>query len=108
MGIKTDSTPLEAPKDPDQCTVFALYQLMASPDQTEALRQRYWNGGMGYGHAKQALFELILDRFVQERRLFDYYQEHPAEVTIALTKGAEKARAVAQEVLLRVRDKIGY
>ena len=108
MGIKTDSTPLEAPKDPDQCTVFALYQLMASPDQTEALRQRYWNGGMGYGHAKQALFELILDRFVQERRLFDYYQEHPAEVTIALTKGAEKARTVAQEVLLRVRDKIGY
>ena len=47
MGIKTDSTPLEAPKDPDQCTVFALYQLMASPDQTEQLRQRYLNGGMG-------------------------------------------------------------
>ncbi|MGB1449276.1 MAG: tryptophan--tRNA ligase [Flavobacteriaceae bacterium] len=108
MGIKTDSTPLEDPKDPDNCTVFALYSLLAQADQIAELRQQYLAGGMGYGHAKQALYELILDRFDAPRKRFNYYQENPAEVTIALTKGAEKARKVAHEVLLRVRSKIGY
>ncbi|MGY8944702.1 MAG: tryptophan--tRNA ligase, partial [Flavobacteriales bacterium] len=73
MGIKTDSTPLEAPKDPDTCSVFRLYKLMASPDQVNALRQKYLAGGMGYGHAKQELFELILNEFQTERKKFDYY-----------------------------------
>ena len=108
MGIKTDSTPLEDPKDPDACTVFALYSLLANPGQIEILREQYTTGGMGYGHAKQALFELILDTFDAPRKRFTYYQENPAEVTIALTKGAEKARQVAHKVLWRVRAKIGY
>ena len=108
MGIKTDSTPLEDPKDPDTCTVFALYSLLANPGQIEILREQYTTGGMGYGHAKQALFELILDTFDAPRKRFTYYQENPAEVTIALTKGAEKARQVAHKVLWRVRAKIGY
>ena len=108
MGIKTDSTPLEDPKDPENCNVFALYSLLASPDQIEALRQQYLTGGMGYGHAKQALFELILETFEEPRKRYDYYQANPAEVTIALTKGAKKAREIAHEVLLRVRNKIGY
>jgi len=108
MGIKTDSTPLEEPKDPDSCNVFALYSLLAQPEQIEALRQLYTAGGMGYGEAKQALFELILTTFETPRKRFDYYQANPAEVTIALTKGAKKAREVAHEVLLRVRKKIGY
>ena len=108
MGIKTDSTPLEEPKDPDSCNVFALYSLLAQPEQIEALRQLYTAGGMGYGEAKQALFELILTTFETPRKRFDYYQANPAEVTIALTKGAKKAREVAHEVLLRVRNKIGY
>ena len=108
MGIKTDSTPLEDPKDPENCNVFALYSLLASPDQIEALRQQYLAGGMGYGHAKQALFELILQTFEEPRKRYDYYQANPAEVTIALTKGAKKAREIAHEVLLRVRNKIGY
>ena len=108
MGIKTDSTPLEDPKDPENCNVFALYSLLASPDQIEALRQQYLAGGMGYGHAKQALFELILETFEEPRKRYDYYQANPAEVTIALTKGAKKAREIAHEVLLRVRNKIGY
>lgn len=108
MGIKTDSTPLEDPKDPENCNVFALYSLLANPNQTEALKQQYLAGGMGYGHAKQALFELILETFEEPRKRYDYYQANPAEVTIALTKGAKKAREIAHEVLLRVRNKIGY
>lgn len=108
MGIKTDSTPLEDPKDPENCNVFALYSLLANPAQTEALKQQYLAGGMGYGHAKQALFELIIETFEEPRKRYDYYQANPAEVTIALTKGAKKAREIAHEVLLRVRNKIGY
>ena len=108
MGIKTDSTPLEDPKDPENCNVFAIYSLLANPNQTEALKQEYLAGGMGYGHAKQALFELILETFEEPRKRYDYYQANPAEVTIALTKGAKKAREIAHEVLLRVRNKIGY
>lgn len=108
MGIKTDSTPLEDPKDPDNCTVFALYSLLANEGQIQILREQYLAGGMGYGHAKQALFEMILDTFDEPRNRYTYYQENPAEVTIALTKGAEKARQIAHKVLWRVRAKIGY
>ena len=108
MGIQTDSTPLENPKDPDTCTVFALYSLLGTEQQISDLRTLYSAGGMGYGHAKQALFELILDSFVEARTKFDYYQNNPAEVAIALTKGAEKAKVIATDVMMRVRSKIGY
>ena len=108
MQIITDSTPLEDPKDPDSCTVFQLYQLLASPEETNVLRTRYIAGGMGYGHAKTALFELLLERFKKERKAFEYYCQNPEEVQIALAKGAQKAKMVAHQVLLRVRNKIGY
>ena len=108
MGIKTDSAALEEPKDPESCNVFAIYTLLAPNSSIQALREKYLAGGMGYGYAKQLLFELILDRFENERKQFDYYHQHPEEVHLALVTGAEKARKVASEVLLRVRDKIGY
>jgi tryptophanyl-tRNA synthetase len=108
MGIQTDSTALEDPKDPDTCTVFTLYSLLAPASSIQELRASYQAGGMGYGHAKQLLFDLILDRFSEEREKYDYFHQHPEEVYMALAKGAEKARKVAQEVLLRVRDKVGY
>ena len=108
MGIQTDSTAVEDPKDPNTCTVFTLYSLLAPASSIQELRARYQAGGMGYGHAKQLLFDLILDRFSEEREKYDYFHQHPEEVYIALAKGAEKARKVAQEVLLRVRDKLGY
>ena len=108
MGIQTDSTALEDPKDPDTCTVFTLYSLLAPASSVQELRARYQAGGMGYGHAKQLLFDLILNRFSEEREKYDYFHQHPEEVYIALAKGAEKARKVAQEVLLRIRDKVGY
>jgi len=88
--------------------VFALYSLLGTEQQISDLRTLYCAGGMGYGHAKQALFELILDSFAEARTKFDYYQNNPAEVTIALTKGAEKAKIIATDVMMRVRSKIGY
>jgi len=108
MGIQTDSTPLEDPKDPEKCNVYAIYALLAPASSAQELRSQYLAGGMGYGHAKQKLFELILERFSREREQYDYFHQHPEEVYIALAKGAEKARKVASAVLLRVRDRIGY
>ncbi len=67
MGIETDSTPLEDPKNPDTCNAFALYQLLATDKQIVEMRANYEGGDYGYGHAKQALFELICDKFKEER-----------------------------------------
>ena len=108
MGIQTDSTPLEAPKDPDACNVFKLFSLMGSPDQILTLKKQYLEGGMGYGHAKQALYELVLENFKTEREKFNFYNDQPETVEEALTLGAEKAAHVADEVLIRVRKKLGY
>ncbi|MCJ7756556.1 MAG: tryptophan--tRNA ligase [Gillisia sp.] len=108
MGIETDSTPLEEPKDPDTCNVFALYKLLAEKDQLEQLRDKYLAGNFGYGHAKQALFELIVQKFEKQRELYNYYMDHPEEIDAALKKGALKASKFADEVLKRVRTKLGY
>ncbi|MEH6703161.1 tryptophan--tRNA ligase [Galbibacter orientalis] len=108
MSIETDSTPLEAPKDPDTCKVFGIYKLLATPEQIVDMRQKYEKGGFGYGHAKQALFELILDKFSTERERFNYYMENLNEIDDVLAVGAEKAKKVANDVLGRVRSKIGY
>ncbi len=108
MKIVTDSTPLEEPKNPDTDNVFALYKLLASPEQTEELRKEYLAGGFGYGHAKQALYELILDKFSKERERYDYYMNHKEEIDKALQEGAEKAKHTADKVLKRSRQKLGY
>jgi len=108
MGIQTDSTPLEDPKDPDTDTVFALYALLAEADATEAMRQNYLQGNYGYGHAKQALYECILDRFGTVRERFDHYMANQQELGDILHHGASRARIVADEVLSRVREKLGY
>jgi tryptophanyl-tRNA synthetase len=108
MGIQTDSTPLEEPKNPDTCNVFNLYKLMASEDQVAEMRKNYEDGGYGYGHAKQALFELVKERFQEPREKYEYYMNNLEEVDKALEKGAEKARKVANEVLNKVRKKAGY
>lgn len=108
MGIQTDSTPLEEPKDPDTCSVFLLYGLLANKEQIAEMRKNYEAGGYGYGHAKQALFAVIIDRFAEERTRYQYYMDNLNEVDKVLQIGAEKARKVANEVLRRVRDKMGY
>jgi tryptophanyl-tRNA synthetase len=108
MSIVSDSTPLEEPKNPDTCHTFALYKLLASPAQTDEMTANYLGGNYGYGHAKQALFELILEKFSHERTRFDHLMANTAEIDAALSIGAQKARSVAQEVLKRTRTKVGY
>ena len=108
MSIVSDSTPLEEPKNTETCHTFALYKLLASPAQIEQMTANYHGGNYGYGHAKQALFELILDRFAKERSIFNHLMENPSEIEAALSVGAQKARSVAQEVLKRARTKVGY
>jgi len=108
MGIQTDSTPLEDPKDPNTCNVFALYKLLATDEQSKQLAEKYRGGNFGYGHAKTALLELILEEFGSAREKFDHYIENPEEVFSALKMGAEKARPVAQATLNRVRNKLGF
>jgi tryptophanyl-tRNA synthetase len=108
MSIATDSTPLEAPKNPASCTVFSLYSLIASSSDIAAMRTNYEAGGFGYGHAKQALFEAILERFASPREQFETYMKQPEILERQLQKGAIKARMVAQEVLQRVRNNMGF
>ena len=107
MKIETDSTPLEEPKNPDTCNVFQLYSIIASDAQIEEMRKNYLAGGYGYGHAKQALFECLADKYRSERELFDHYMANPDEIEAKLLQGAEKARAIARPVLDRVRTKLG-
>jgi tryptophanyl-tRNA synthetase len=108
MGIQTDSTPLEEPKNPDTCNCFALYKLLATPEETEAMKANYLAGNYGYGHAKQALFELIVEKFKTEREKYNYYINNLEEVDQLLLEGAAKAGEVANGVLKRVREKLGY
>tara|TARA_R110000850_G_scaffold269422_2_gene401559 strand:- start:32627 stop:33613 length:987 start_codon:yes stop_codon:yes gene_type:complete len=108
MGIETDSTPLEEPKNPDTCNCFTLYKLLASPEQTEAMRANYLGGNYGYGHAKQALFELIVEKFASVREKYNYYINNTEEVDKLLLDGAAKASVVANGVIQRVREKLGY
>jgi tryptophanyl-tRNA synthetase len=108
MGIVTDSTPLEQPKNPDTCNAFKLYALLANEADTKQMRVNYSKGGYGYGQAKTALFELILDKFKNERTEFNRYMSEKTELDKKLLLGAEKARKIAQPVLERVREKLGY
>lgn len=107
MSIKTDSTPLEAPKNPDACNVFALYRLLASPEETAALRRRYLEGGMGYGEAKTRLAEVVarlLDPARERRRQLEKDTDFVEDV---LVTSARKARAVAHGVMEQIRQACG-
>lgn len=108
MSIITDSTSMEDPKNPETCNVFALYKLLGSREQVEQMRQNYLGGNYGYGHAKQALFDLILDRFKEQRTAYNSYMADPGKLEEELKKGAAKAKEIASGVLKRVREKLGY
>ena len=108
MQIVTDSTPLEEPKNPDTCNVFAIYKLLASDEQTAEMRKKYEGGNYGYGHAKQELFELLAYKFSNEREKYDYYMNNLDELEEELRKGEKKASEIAAQVLTRVKDKLGY
>lgn len=108
MSIVSDSTPLEEPKNPDTCHTFALYKLLADDTQTQAMRANYLGGNYGYGHAKQALYELILEKFAVQRNKFQELMDDPSQIDAALSIGASKAKEVAAKVLKRTRAKLGY
>jgi tryptophanyl-tRNA synthetase len=108
MSIVSDSTPLEEPKNPDTCHTFALYKLLATPQEIEQMRQNYLGGNYGYGHAKQALYELILNKFAEPRAKFNTLMADTSQIDKALEIGAVKAKLVAKEVVKRVRSKVGY
>jgi len=108
MKIATDSTPLEEPKNPDTCNLFALYKLVASEEQITEMRENYEKGGYGYGHAKQAFFEVLIEKYAKERALYNHYISNLPEIDAALEIGANKASGTANVVLKRVREKLGF
>jgi tryptophanyl-tRNA synthetase len=107
MRIKTDSRGVEDVKDPDTCPVFQLYRAFAEPDQVADLRARYLAPGLGYGHAKQALFEAMEATLAAPRERYTYWREHPADLEDVLSTGAARARAIATPTLHRVRRAFG-
>ena len=107
MAIETDSTPLEEPKNPDTCKVFAIYSLLANETQIAEMRAKYLAGNYGYGHAKKELLNLILENFKTEREKFEYYMNNLSELDAKLQEGAEKTRKIASETLKRVRLSLG-
>lgn len=108
MQIVTDSTPLEEPKNPDTDNVFAIYSLLASEAETATMRKNYEDGNYGYGHAKTALYELIITKYAKERTTFDYYMNHLDELNRKLEEGEEKARIIARAVLAKAKKAIGF
>lgn len=108
MSIVTDSTPMEAPKDPSKDNVYAIYSIVAPAEQTADLASKYRAGNFGYGHAKTELLNLLLTKYAKEREVFNYYMNNPEELDKKLEVGEGKVRALAQRKLAEVRKKTGY
>ena len=108
MSIVTDSLAVEEVKDPNSCNVMNIYRLLASNTSIKEMENNYRSGGYGYGHAKIALFELLLEKFSSERTRFDNLMKNQNEIKVALKFGAEKARLTADETLRKVKNSLGY
>jgi tryptophanyl-tRNA synthetase len=107
MGVKTDSTPLEAPKEPDNCNVFALLKLFAPPEELDEIRGLYVKGGTGYGDFKKRLWEYFEATFGDARKRYDELSNNEDYVHEVLNKGAQRAREIASEVMDQVRRATG-
>jgi len=107
MRIVTDSTPVEAPKDPDKCNVFALLRLFASPDELSEWENKYHTGGIGYSDAKKRLAELAIEYFRPYRKKRAELEKNPDYVRKVLADGAHRAKAVALQTLAKVRRAVG-
>ena len=108
MSIKTDSLSIDEPKDPNSCTVFKLYKLIASQDDVKNLSLRYTWGGLGYGEAKEILYSEIINKYSKNRKKFFELMDDKQMVEDLLIDGAKKARIQAQKVLKRVRSRVGF
>jgi len=108
MSIQTDSTPLEEPKEFQNCNVFKIFKLIADENQTNEMKNKYQSGGYGYGHAKTDLLNLILEKFKENRSKFDYLMSNKKEIDLILSEGSKKAEITAKQVLKRVKTKLGF
>lgn len=107
MEIETDSTPLDEPKDPDSCNVFALYEFFADSDEIEQMRDNYESGGYGYGHAKMALFEKMEAYFKPYREKYETYRNDEDYLESVLATGRQKVKPVVDRVMARIREAAG-
>jgi tryptophanyl-tRNA synthetase len=105
--IITDSTPVEAPKNPDTCPVYGLYKLFASEEDRAEVERRYREGGIGYGEVKNRLAEVIIATFTPARERRAEWVAHPVRVAEVRAAAAERARKTARAVLDRARRAIG-
>ena len=108
MSIQTDSTPLEEPKEFQNCNVFKIFKLIADKNQTNEMKNKYQSGGYGYGHAKTDLFNLILEKYKDNRSKFDYLMSNKKEIDLILSEGSKKAEITAKQVIKRVKTKLGF
>lgn len=108
MSIQTDSTPLEEPKEFQNCNVFKIFKLIAEEEQTNDMKNKYQSGGYGYGHAKTDLLNLILEKYKDNRSKFDYLMSNKKEIDLILSEGSKKAEITATQVLKRVKTKLGF
>ena len=108
MSIQTDSTPLEEPKEFQNCNVFKIYKLIADENQTNEMKNKYQSGGYGYGHAKTDLLNLILEKYKDNRSKFDYLMSNKKEIDLILSEGSKKADITAKQVIKRVKTKLGF
>ena len=107
LSIVTDSTPLEGPKDPDRCHVFALYKLFATKEELSGMRKNYEGGGYGYGHAKKELLQKVQKKFSPLRDKYDDWMKRPDDLRDVILDGSKKARELAQKKLDEVQAALG-
>ena len=108
MSIKTDSLPVESVKNPNTCNVFKLYSLIANDNQVKKIKEKYEKGGYGYGEAKNQLFELILETYAKQRDTYYYLMDNKTEIDQILEEGSIRAKKIADEVIKRVKSKLGF
>jgi tryptophanyl-tRNA synthetase len=108
MSIITDSKGLDDKKDPSNCNIFNLFRLISNEKKSDEMREKYTSGGYGYGHAKKDLMSLIMDKFYNERKLYLEYMQNKDHLNSILKIGENKAREIANNVMDRVKSKLGF
>ena len=107
MSIKTDSLPIESTKNPKTCNVFKLYSLIGNDAQVKQMKENYEKGGYGYGEAKSQLFNLVLETYSKQRNTYNYLMDNRSEIDQILKEGSIRAKKIADQVIKRVKSKLG-
>ncbi len=106
FSIKTDSKPIEEPKNPDEVLVYEIYKTIAPADKVQEMADGLRNGKLGYGHVKNMLLDAIIEKTAKEREVYNYYMAHFDEVQDILAEGAQKARGIAKQTLARLKNAV--